>query len=254
MNFGIPEALLAGYLLALGRTVGFILTAPPFNTAAIPAQIRAMLAMALAVPLSTGTSGTTTPALDSDSMITQGLLQIVMGAALGFFVMLAVTAIQTIGDLIDIAGGFSITIGMDPLLLVQNSVMGRLHQLIAITLLFAGDGHLVVLQGLSRSLQLMPVPKLDPQALAASATSAVSELFLSAVQITAPILAALLIADIALGLLTRAAPALNAFSLAFPLKIMLSLLLIGLVLTQVPDALGQEIDRAATTILRMSGG
>jgi flagellar biosynthesis protein FliR len=143
---------------------------------------------------------------------------------------------------------------MDPLLLVQSSVMGRLHQLIAVTLLFIGNGHLVILQGLSRSLQLMPAPVLNLQSVAGAVAAGVSQLFLSAVQITAPILAALLIADIALGLLTRAAPALNAFALAFPLKILLSLLLIGLVLTQLPGALASYVQQAATTMLRLSGG
>jgi flagellar biosynthetic protein FliR len=132
--------------------------------------------------------------------------------------------------------------------------MGRLHQLIAVTLLFIGNGHLVILQGLSRSLQLMPSPTLNLQTIAESVTTGVSQLFLSAVQITAPILAALLIADLALGLLTRAAPALNAFALAFPLKILLSLLLIGLVLTQIPGALSSYIEQAATTMLKLSGG
>jgi flagellar biosynthetic protein FliR len=253
MDFSIPGAALAGYLLALARTTGFILVAPPFNTRAIPAQVRAGVALALAVPLCTWTSADP-PALGSNAFIGQALLQMVMGVTLGFFVMLAVTAIQTIGELIDVAGGFSITIGMDPLLLVQSSVMGRLHQLLAITLLFVGDGHLVVLQGLSRSLQLTSVPVVDREAIARAVTSGLAGLFLSAVQITAPILAALLIADLALGLLTRAAPALNAFSIAFPLKIMLSLLLIGLVLTQIPGAFGHLINRAAVTMLQLSGG
>ena len=253
MDFTVATALLAGYLLALARTVGFILVAPPFNTRAVPAQVRAVIAIALAIPLCTWTSDDP-PALGSNAFIGQSLLQIVMGATLGFFVMIAVAAIQTIGDLIDVAGGFSISIGNDPLLLVQSSVMGRLHQLIAITLLFVGDGHLVVLHGLSRSLQVMPVPVLNFRSVAEGVTAGVSGLFLSAIQITAPVLAALLIADLALGLLTRAAPALNAFSIAFPLKIMLSLLLIGLVLTQIPGALGRYVDHAAIIMLRLSGG
>ena len=252
MDLTLAGATLAGYLLALSRTVGFVLIAPPFNTRVVPAQVRAVVAIALAIPLSTWTMNNP-PALDSDALMVQSLLQILMGVTLGFFVLLAVTAIQTIGDLIDVAGGFSITVGMDPLQLVQNSVMGRLHQLLAVTLLFVGDGHLVVLQGLSRSLQLMPQPVLNFQTVAKDVTVGFSGLLLSAVQITAPILAALLIADIALGLLTRAAPALNAFSIAFPLKIMLSLLLIGLVLTQIPDVFDGYIEHAAGIMLQLSG-
>jgi flagellar biosynthetic protein FliR len=253
MDYTFGVTMLTGYLLALGRAAGFILTAPPFNTRALPVQARAGLAFALAIPLATWTTPTA-PVLGSNAMIGQLLLQILMGVTLGFFVQLAVAAIQTVGDLIDVAGGFSISIGNDPLLLVQSSVMGRLHQLTAVTLLFVGDGHLIILQGLSRTLQLMPTPVLNLQTIAAVVTAGVSGMFVAAVQITAPILAALLIADLALGLLTRAAPALNAFALAFPLKIMLSLLLIGLVLTQLPGLLGHLVGEAAGTMLRLAGG
>jgi flagellar biosynthetic protein FliR len=253
VDYTIAGTMLSGYLLALARTAGFILTAPPFNTRAFPAQARAGLAFALAIPLAIWTTPTA-PAVGSDAMIGQMLLQILMGVTLGFFVQLAVAAIQTVGDLIDVAGGFSISVGNDPLLLVQSSVMGRLHQLIAVTLLFVGDGHLVILQGLSRSLQLMPVPVMNLQTVAGAVTDGVSQMFFAAVQICAPILAAMLIADIALGLLTRAAPALNAFALAFPLKIMLSLLLIGLILTQIPGALSRLVNEAAITMIKLSGG
>lgn len=253
MDFTLASTMLSGYLLALARTAGFVLLAPPFNTRAFPVQVRAGLAFALAIPLSIWTTPTA-PALGSDAMIGQLLLQVLMGVILGYFVQLAVAAIQTVGDLIDVAGGFSISIGNDPLLLVQSSVMGRLHQLVAVTLLFVGDGHLVILQGLARSLQLMPAPSLNLRTVAGAVTEGVSGMFFAAVQITAPILCALLIADIALGLLTRAAPALNAFALAFPLKIMLSLLLIGLILVQIPGALSRLVSDAAVTMLRLSGG
>ena len=253
MDYTFGATMLSGYLLALGRTAGFILLAPPFNTRAFPTQARAGLAFALAIPLSVWTTPTA-PTLGSNDMIGKLLLQVLMGVTLGFFVQLAVAAIQTVGDLIDVAGGFSISIGNDPLLLVQSSVMGRLHQLTAVTLLFVGDGHLIILQGLSRSLQLRPDPIVDLPTTAAAVTDGVSAMFLAAVQITAPILAALLIADVALGLLTRAAPALNAFALAFPLKILLSLLLIGLILTQIPGALNRLVDEAADTMIRLSGG
>lgn len=253
MDLALPGSLLSGYLLATARIAGFILVAPPFNSRAFPRQVKAAFVIALALPLSVRTIPTA-PALGSGAMIGLMLLQVLMGVVLGFFVQLAVQAIQTVGDLIDVAGGFSISIGNDPLLLVQSSVMGRLHQLIAVTLLWVGDGHLVILQGLSRSLQLMPRPVLDLQTVAGAVTQGVSAMFLAAVQITAPVLAALLLADIALGLLTRAAPALNAFALAFPLKIVLSLMLIGLILAQLPGALARLVNEAAITMLKLSGG
>lgn len=253
MDLSLAALMLSGYLLALARTVGFVLVSPPFNTRAVPGQVRSALALALAVPVSTWTVPDA-PALGSGAMIGQMLLQILLGAAFGYFVLLAVAAIQTVGDLIDLTGGFSITQGLDPLSMVQSSVMGRVHQLLAITLLFATDGHLVILRGLSRTFEIAPLARMNLGQLAEAMTEMFAAMFLSAVQITAPILGALLVADIALGLLTRAAPALNAFALAFPLKIVLSLFLSGLILVQVPGALERFVNAAGTTMIRLAGG
>ena len=247
------ESLLAGYLLALAKTAGFVAVAPPFSSRGIAAQARVGMALAFAIPLSAITAPRA-PALTSSGFFGQVLLQLVFGAALGAFVLLAVAVIQTVGDIVDVVGGFSLSVAMDPLLLVQSSVMGRLHQLIAVTLLFAGDGHLMILQGLIRSTQLMPVAHPDWNGFARAIAGDFSAVMLGAVQIAAPIIGAMLIADVTLGLLTKAAPALNAFSLAFPLKILLSLLLIGLVVVQLPDALHQVVTRAVRTIVQASGG
>nr|WP_269328618.1 flagellar biosynthetic protein FliR [Kineosporia babensis] len=244
---------LSGYLLALGRTVGFVLVSPPFNTRAIPRQVRAVTAFTLAIPTSVWTTPSAPP-LGSGAMLGQMLLQMLLGLAMGYFVLMAVAAIQTIGDFIDLAGGFSITQGLDPLSMVQSSVMGRLHQLVAITLLFAADGHLVILRGLSRTFEIAAVATMDLSEVAETLTKMLATMFVSAIQITAPILAALLIADVALGLLTRAAPALNAFALAFPLKIIMSLFLIGLILVQIPGALEQFVNTAGMAMIRLVGG
>ncbi len=253
MDLSFATLTLSGYLLGLGRVVGFVLIAPPFNTRAIPRQVRAATAFALALPVSAWTA-VNAPPLGSGEMIGQMLVQMLLGTALGFFVLMAVSAIQTIGDLIDLAGGFSITQGLDPLSMVQSSVMGRLHQLVAITLLFAADGHLVILRGLTRTFEFSAVASLNFARVAETLTTMLGTMFLSAIQITAPILAALLIADVALGLLTRAAPALNAFALAFPLKIILSLFLIGLILVQIPGALERFVNSAGVAMIRLVGG
>lgn len=253
MDLTFAGSTVAGFILAVARTAGFVLVAPPFSTRAVPQQARAGVALGLALPLSTWIADDA-PALGSNAMVSQLLLQLIAGATLGFVVMVAVTAIQTIGDILDVTGGFSLSLGMDPLMLNQSSVMGRLHQLLAVTLLFGAGGHLVVLQGLSRSFQLAPTGRLDWENLGEAIAGNVSSMFMAAVQITAPIMAALLIADLALGLLTRAAPALNAFSLAFPLKILLSVMLIGLVLYQIPGALAQMIGQAGSTMVEISGG
>ena len=249
----VGENALAAFLLAVARTAGFVLVSPPFSTKAVPARVKAGLAVALALPVS-GYLQPTAPALSSTALVLQMVLQVVMGVTLGFLVLVAVAAIQAVGDLLDVVGGFTISMALDPLLLVQTSVLGRLHQLFAVTLLFVTDGHLMIVQGLARSLQTMPTPQVSWDELGRVITQDVGGLLLAALQVAAPVVAAMLVADVGLGLLTRAAPALNAFALAMPLKILFTLLLAGLVVARVPEALHGLVEHAVLTQIDLTGG
>jgi flagellar biosynthetic protein FliR len=247
-TLAVGESLLSAFLVALARTGAFVMVAPPFSAKNVPSRARVSLAVALALPLSALAQGNA-PALDSLSLLLRGVAEALVGVTLGFFVALAVAAIQSAGELLDLVGGFTITAALDPLLMAQSSVMGRLHQLTATTILFVSGGHLVVLHGLARTMATGPTTMLDGESVARAVTADVASLVLGAIQIAAPVIAAMLVADVALGLLTRAAPALNPFALGFPLKIMFTLLLAGLVMTRLPQALSTTIDQAVLTVV-----
>jgi len=249
----VQEATLAAFIVAVARTGGFVMVAAPFNARAVPAQARVILAIALALPL-TDPTRRGLPALDSTAILVVAVLQAATGLALGYLVTVAVGAIQAAGDLLDTVGGFSISAAMDPLMLNQTSVMGRLHQFTAFALLFVTDGHLMIVQGLTRGMALMPGPLTSWAEAARSAGEGMSQMFLGALQIAAPVIAATLVADVALGLLTRAAPALNAFSLDYPLKILFTLLLASLVVSRIPGALDGLVRQAVLHVLALSGG
>lgn len=253
LELALAEQGLATYLLAVARTAGFVLVAPPFATRGVPGRVRAAYSLFLALPVASAMGGTA-PALDSAELALGVLGQVVAGAALGYLVMAAVAAVGMAGDVLDLVGGFQMTQSMDPLMLTQTSVMGKLHQMMALTLLMASDGHLLVLRGLTRSTELMPTPALDLAATAAAVTAQFSATCLAALQIVAPVLAAVVITDLALGLLARAAPALNAFSLGFPLKILFTLMLAGLIVTHVPAALEGVVHAGLTAAMQLFRG
>ena len=252
VQLAIGQSALAGFLLALARTAGFVLVTPPFNTRSVPAQARAGLVIALSLPVAGLLQAKAAP-LDSGELLAQLLLQAATGLALGFLVMAAVATLQAVGDLLDTVGGFSVSMALDPLMLVQTSVFGRLHQITAAALLFVTDGHLMIIHGLTRSIQLMPDPLGSWGEVTRAATAAVASLVLGSLQIAAPVVAAMLVADVALGLLTRAAPALNAFALSYPVKIFLTLLLAGLVVTRLPSALSDLVQAQVLAILHLVG-
>ena len=90
--------------------------------------------------------------------------------------------------------------------------------------------------------------------LARGVLTAFSMMFLAALQIAGPMVAVLLLADVALALLTRAAPALNIFAIGFPVKIMLTLALLGLTFPLLPPALDTLIDHAVQAMTALKSG
>jgi flagellar biosynthetic protein FliR len=174
--------------------------------------------------------------------------------ALGFLTALVFSAIQAAGDLIDLFGGFSLAFAFDPLMQTGNSVFGKIYGLLATTLLFASGGHLLIIRGFLATYDVLPLDaSLSMGRLGDLLTEGVVQMFLSALQIAGPLIAVLFLADVGLGLLTRVAPALNAFSLGFPVKIMLTLVLVGMAFPLLPVAVDELTKRSLYLMARLVG-
>jgi flagellar biosynthesis protein FliR len=101
----------------------------------------------------------------------------------------------------------------------------------------------------------MPVGGSVPtEQLAQVLITALSMMFLAALQIAGPMVAVLLLADVALALLSRAAPALNIFSFGFPVKILLTMALLGLTFPLLPPALDALLEHAARAMVSLRSG
>ena len=119
--------------------------------------------------------------------------------------------------------------------MTSGAIFQRFYQLLALVLLFVSDGYLVVVGGLLRTFDALPLDAvLDPGAVAAHLTDGLGQMMIAALQIAGPLIVVLFLADVGLGLLTRVAPALNAFALGFPLKVLLTLTLSGFAIVGLP--------------------
>ncbi|MGZ4571894.1 MAG: flagellar biosynthetic protein FliR [Blastococcus sp.] len=254
MNLQVSEATLAALLLGTSRAAGFVLFAPPFNSKSIALPVKAAFALALSVAMSTHIAAKL-PAITPGFLVVTAITEVVIGAALGFVVQVLFTAVQMAGDIIDVTGGFSLQPAFDPLAMTQNAAIGRLHYLLAITLLFTSGGHLLIVKGFATSYEGMPVGGAVPTAqLAHVMLTAFSMMFLAALQIAGPMVAVLLLADVALALMSRAAPALNIFQMGFPVKIMLTLTMLGLTFPLLPPALDMLMQHAARAMVSLKSG
>jgi len=254
MDLSVPAVTLAALLLGTARASGFVLMAPPFNSRTIPGPVKAAFALALSVLLSTQIAPTL-PEPTAGFLVVAAITEVIIGAGLGFVVQVLFNAVQMAGDLVDLSGGFSLQPAYDPLSMTQHSSIGRLQYLLATTLLFTSGGHLMIVKGFATSYVGLPVGGDVPtDQLAAVLLKAFSMMFLAALQIAGPMVAVLLLADVALALLSRAAPSLNIFQLGFPVKIMLTLSLLGLTFPLLPPALDTLVEHAIRAMVSLKGG
>jgi flagellar biosynthetic protein FliR len=256
MNLAFPTAELTALLLASVRAAAWLAISPPFNSRVVPAQVKALLSVAIAVPV-VPSLVSRVPALDTTAMVVSVAEQVVLGTALGFLTALLFAAVSAAGSLIDLFGGFSLAFAFDPMGATGNGgsgVFGRFYNIMAITLLFVTDGHQLVLRGFTSSYNVLPLDgTLSLRNLQHLVTDGVTEMFMASLQIAGPLVAVLFCADIGLGLLSRVAPALNVFSLGFAVKIMLTLGGAGLALTMLPQAVAHLVDKSVKAVLQAMG-
>ena len=152
--------------------------------------------------------------------------------------------------MIDLFGGFQLASAFDPMSMTNGAQWSRLYQLTTIVLLFASNAYQVMIAGLARTFDALPLGSgLDLAALAHTLTTGLTDMFVAALQIAGPLIAVLFLADVGLGLLTRVAPALNAFALGFPLKILLTLTLGVTAYLALPNVVAALTDSSISALL-----
>lgn len=253
MTITLAAEPVIAYLLASLRIGAWLFLVPPFagRTIPIPAKVVLAVGLAFAVGPSITAGGVPTGELE---LLVVAFTQVLIGVALGFVAAMILGAIAAAGSLIDVFGGFALATGFDPLSANMNTIFGKFHQLLATMLLFATGGHLVVIGGLLKTFEVLPLGEAPDLGGPGMLIEAFSMFFMTAVQIALPLIAVLFIADLGLALLTKVAPQMNALNVMFPAKIGLTLLLVGLSFPVLPEATSRLVDLVNEATAAMTGG
>ncbi len=213
----------AGVMALFGaRVSGLVLIAPVFSARTVPVSLRTalvvLLTMLLAPAAAVALSGA--PSLTPRAF----LGEVLVGFALGIGAAVFVGAAEAAGELIAIQVGLSGAAIMDPMSQTQGPALGQFMSLLAVALMLSVDAHLVMLDALAVSTRHIPLgTAAELEAGAGAMASLGSTLFALGFRFAAPVVAAVLVANVALAVLSRAAPQLNVLSLAFPVQIALGL-------------------------------
>jgi flagellar biosynthetic protein FliR len=248
MQIEIASSTLVGFCLALVRATAWVVVCPPFNGPAIPRRVRVGLATAIAFAITRTVAGTA-PGLGLGELVLALLQQALGGLALGFTVMILFSAIQSAGDLLDLQIGYSLGAVLDPISGSHAAPIARFHQLLATVLVFAIDGHVLMVRGFVRSVEGVPTGMVSLDRLGEQLVSAVATLFAASIEIAMPVLAALFLTEVALGLAGKAAPQLNVLVIGFAAKTLVALTLLGITLALLPET----TESLLTQAVRLAG-
>lgn len=253
MTISLAAEPVIAYLLASLRIGAWLFLVPPFagRTVPIPAKVVLAVGLSFAVGPSVAAGGIPTGEVQ---LLVVAFTQVLIGVALGFVAALLLGAIAAAGSLIDVFGGFALATGFDPLSAQMNTIFGKFHQLLATMLLFATGGHLVVIGGLLKTFEVLPLGEAPELGGPALLIEAFTMFFMTAVQIALPMIAVLFIADLGLALLTKVAPQMNALNVMFPAKIGLTLLLVGLSFPVLPEATARLVELVNEATDALTGG
>jgi flagellar biosynthetic protein FliR len=242
---------IAGFLLVLGRIGPLFVLAPLFSSRSIPARAKGVCAVALTVGIAPVALGHHHVPLDLGTFVELMLKEILVGLAYAFALAALFAAVSTAGSFLDTLIGFSYGALVDPVTGNQSSVLTQAYVFMAIGVLIAIGGDQLMIQGVARSYDLVPlleVPSLP--ALVGGAQSAFSQVFLSALELAAPVVLAIVITDAAFGVVSRVVPQLNVFAVGFPAKVAVGILVIGVSLPFAAGWIGDELQRSVATALQ----
>lgn len=220
----------AAFVLITARVGGFLFTAPGFSGAMMPGMVRTALTIVLAVFLLPGAPSSPLP----DDVLDLPLplaTELAIGMVIGLAAAVIVYALGLAGEVMSLQMGLSIAPALSPVPEMQVVGVGQITSLLAVVIYLGLGGHLLLLGGLSESLRVMPPG--GGYALDAGAEVAVGlagQMFTCAVSAAAPVMVALLLTNIAMAIMGRAVPQMNAMMMSFPITVGVGLLTFGLAL------------------------
>lgn len=253
MQLLFEPSLMVGFCLVLVRATAWVAICPPFNSPAIPVRIRAGVAVSMSFVLARRV-GEQVTSLSTGSLVSALFTQLLAGFTLGLFVFVIFTAVQSAGELIDLQVGFSLGSIIDPMSGVMSTPIGRLHQTLGIAILFAINGHVLVTRAFIRSVDAAPLGHISSSTVTDSIVQLFGVLLRASLEIALPILTALFCAEVALGLLGKAAPQLNILVIGFAVKASLAFALLGATLTLLPETVESLFGKALRAAMAVFTG
>ncbi len=208
------------FLLLWVRVLGLFLTAPILNSRVIPVLTKIGFSFLFSVIIFPVVSPSQVAVQITGVYVLSLAAELLLGLALGFVTNLIFSALQIAGEVIDFQMGFSYVNVVDPLSNLGSSVMGQFYLMVALLYYLGIGGHYLTLRGMVHSFQVIPLGTFTLKAeMFPAFLTLLKEVMEIALQLGAPVMAALFLANFTLAVLSRAIPQMNVFIVGLPLNV-----------------------------------
>jgi len=238
-------AWLGAFLWPLFRIGGFLMAAPVLGSDFVPVRVRLILSVILALvvaPLVGPLPAVEALSLEAGLIVLQ---QVLIGAALGFFLQIVFHLFVLAGQMIAMQMGLGFASMVDPATGVNTAILGTVYFMVAMLLFISFNGHLIMISVLTDSFLVLPVGTEGfARGVYMTVVTTIGWAFANALVLALPAVTALLLTNFAFGVMTRAAPQMNMFALGFPSALMLGLFVVWLVISSTGDAMSALFNEA----------
>ena len=237
------------FLPAMARIAAMVALAPGFSFQQVPARFRAMFALALAALVAPLSGKPIAPRLLESPEAFMGTIvaEVVLGAIIGLVAALMVELARYAASFVELQAGLRAGEVFDPAQATPSSLLGRFYYLTAVVVFFSLNGHHILLALVCQSLQVLPPGAVEfAPTIGLLATGLLASSFWLALAVALPTIAALLLTDLAFGLIARLVSNFNVFFVGLPAK--LAITLVGLALSA--PLLAVAMAQAVATVVR----
>ena len=231
--FTLAQDHAAVFLLMLTRCSGIFMIAPFFGSLNIPVTIRAAAAFAFTLVLFPVVDGLGTVAAPPSVWAFAGsvLAELFIGWLIGFVAYVCFSAIHMAGKVMDMQVGFAVVNVMDPTSGQQIPLIGSLLYNLGIIVFLVTNGHHVIITALAESFRMVPLAAMQPNlSLTMLLVDFTNGIFVTGMKIAMPVTFAILLVNVALGILARTMPQMNIFVVGIPLQLMVGVGVLSMLL------------------------
>lgn len=253
MSFTVER--LEFYLLIAMRVSAFVLTAPFFSYRSVPVRVKGALSIMLSIILIQITPAVTISYSGVLGFSALVLKEAAIGAILGFLCNMCFYIVSFAGQLIDIEMGLSMANMFDPATNIQVTVTGNIYNYAVMLMMVATNMHYYVIRAIADTFKYFNVGATSlKDGLLDVMLDFMVNYFIIAVRIVLPVFACMLLINVVLGVLTKAAPQMNMFSIGIQVKVLVGIVILLILVQTLPmvsNYIFDEMKNVATNVINV---